>query len=79
MQGSDIKDGLTNGQRWYLKNRQRHSVLNLERQRKLRESALTLLGHKYANTECRWLNTDGTLGCTDASGACGNGQKGELI
>lgn len=65
MREAQIKDGLTNGQRWYLKNKERHNALNLERQRRLRASVLALLGSKCANPECRWLNTDGTLGCTD--------------
>lgn len=66
MSEARIKDGLTNGQRWYLKNKERHNALNLERQRRLRASVLALLGDKCSNSECRWLNTDGTLGCTDA-------------
>jgi hypothetical protein len=31
-----------------------------------REKVITFLGGKCANPECRWLNEDGTFGCTDA-------------
>ena len=30
-----------------------------------REQAVELLGGKCANPNCRWMNEDGTLGCTD--------------
>lgn len=33
--------------------------------RKLRASVLSILGGKCANKNCRHLNEDGTLGCTD--------------
>lgn len=61
-----IEDGLTAKQRYYLKNKERHNARNLENQRRLRASVLALLGDKCSNPECRWLNTNGTLGCTDS-------------
>lgn len=36
-------------------------------QKGLRAAALTYLGNKCASLDCRWLNTDGSLGCTDTS------------
>lgn len=31
----------------------------------LRRAALAYLGNRCSNPQCRWLNEDGTLGCTD--------------
>jgi hypothetical protein len=36
-------------------------------QRGLRAAALAYLGNKCASPNCRWLNLDGSLGCTDSS------------
>lgn len=31
----------------------------------LRRAAITYLGGRCSNPDCRWLNADGTFGCTD--------------
>jgi hypothetical protein len=36
-----------------------------KRKRRLRLDAVQKLGGKCSNSECRWVNDDGTLGCTD--------------
>lgn len=36
-----------------------------QRRRERRASVIALLGGKCTSVECRWLNEDGTLGCSD--------------
>ncbi|SRR6266446_6676306 len=36
-----------------------------DRDRQIRKAVLALLGERCANPNCRWLNDDGTVGCTD--------------
>jgi hypothetical protein len=64
-----IFDGLTSSQRWYRKNKEKRRPSNRANAavyyERTRTAALSRLGSKCANRECRWLNLDGTLGCTD--------------
>jgi|SRR5579864_1716682 len=43
----------------------RYRAKTLDQNRRLRVAVLTFLGGKCVNPNCRWLNEDGTLGCTD--------------
>jgi len=38
---------------------------NRRRRQELRKSVIVKLGGKCSSSMCRWLNTDGTLGCSD--------------
>lgn len=46
----------------YLSNR---ALNNQRRRRKLRHDVVVLMGARCTNPTCRWLNDDGTMGCTD--------------
>jgi hypothetical protein len=43
----------------------RHRVADKKYYNKLRDAAFDKLGNRCANPNCRWLNEDGTFGCTD--------------
>ena len=47
------------------RNKERLNKIAREHVRRLRAEVLNLLGGKCANPNCRHLNRDGTLGCTD--------------
>src|SRR5208337_939600 len=41
------------------------AIANAERRRRLRKEAIVKLGGRCSSTLCRWVNEDGTTGCTD--------------
>jgi predicted metal-binding protein len=42
-----------------------HRIADKSYYERLKTAAFTKLGNRCNNPECRWLNADGTLGCTD--------------
>lgn len=49
----------------YARHREEYATDQRERARRQRKATVALLGGKCANSNCRHLNDDGTLGCTD--------------
>jgi hypothetical protein len=58
-------DGLTAVQRWVKLHPEEHRASRRKHTQRLRLAVLALLGSRCSNSECRWLNSDGTFGCTD--------------
>lgn len=58
-------DGLTPVQRWCKNNPEEHRASVRRSIDKLHAAVLALLGNKCNNLNCRYLNVDGTLGCTN--------------
>lgn len=46
----------------YLKQR---AINNAERRRRVRKQAIVKLGGRCSSKTCKWVNEDGSLGCTD--------------
>lgn len=50
---------------WYSQNRERQRQRNYINSARKRNEVVARLGGKCSNPNCRWMNEDGTLGCTD--------------
>lgn len=53
------------GKKWKRDHHDQELAKSKRCRRKYRQAALQKLGNRCANPECRWMNADGSLGCTD--------------